>query len=73
MSSTVDIIGWLAEAGIPGADGDTPLSSLNLTWLLHCFEQTTGRDAGLDADQLSRAQTVGVLADLLDRVLAEAS
>jgi hypothetical protein len=73
MSSTLDIIGWLSEAGVPGADRDTPLSSLNLTWLLHRFEETTGRDAGLDPDQLSRARTVGMLADLLDRVRPSAA
>lgn len=72
ISSTADVIRWLAEAGVPEADRDTPLSSLNLTWLIYRYEETVGRDAGFSPDQLAEATTAGALADLLDRSAPEA-
>lgn len=68
ISSTADVIRWLSEAGVPGADRDTPISSLNLTWLVHRYEETTGCDARFSPDQLTGARTAGAFADLLDSV-----
>lgn len=59
------LVEWLDEAGVPGADEATPISSLNLTWLLHRYEEVTGAAADLPPDQLAGAATVGGLAALL--------
>jgi hypothetical protein len=68
ISSTADLVRWLLEVGVPEADRDTPISSLNLTWLLHRYEETVGCDAPFSPHQLTGARTVGALADLLDSV-----
>lgn len=68
MATTTDVIGWLSEVGVPDADLDTLISSLNLTWLIHRYEESTGRAAHLTDGQLAGATTVREFVDLLDGI-----
>ncbi|MDG4750879.1 MULTISPECIES: hypothetical protein [Micromonospora] len=61
------VIIWLDEAGVPGADEDTAVSSLNLTWILHCYEDWSGRPAPTDDEAFLTVRTVADVVRLLDR------
>ena len=62
-----EIVTWLSEVGVHDADARTGISSLNLTWVLHRFEETTGRTLALGDQETVRGATVSALADVLHR------
>lgn len=62
------IIEWLDEVGVAGSTADTAVSSLNLVWITHRFEELTGSPVGDRASELAGADTVGELAEVLGRM-----
>jgi hypothetical protein len=66
-STEANVIRWLSEVGVRDADGDTAISSLNLTWIIHRYEESINRQLDLTDDELTGATDVRALVEVLDR------
>ena len=64
---TAEVIDWLAEVGVQEADETTVVSSLDLTWILHRFEESTGRTCLLSDEELREVTHVSGVVGVLDR------
>lgn len=71
-STEANVIRWLSEVGVRDADADTTISSLNLTWVIHRYEESINRQLSLTDEELAGATDVKALVEVLDRAAGRA-
>lgn len=64
-----EVIAWLGEIGIKNADLTTRISSLNLAWIVHRFEESRSASFDIFDEDLERIVDVKNLISFLSTLI----